>query len=258
MAEHASARDIIDEIVHNMHASCEELYSHVLVPSFYQVFLHASDFERIEPILSRIVSDAKKALDVELSKMNRVRLIGRVLGTARRRYEPADRAWRLELFKNPDQDQPRGTVKVVSQLMLPPRPGLGDGAATRFSVTRSDEARNEMPPDNGEPSSPRAEFSIDGTPGICAMVRPEFLIGRGGPDCRVDLVVANASVSEVHVRVYQNRDSSFYLENRGRFGLKVDGIDVPRDTEIRLGSAARIDLANGSAIVQFRAFRREA
>ena len=45
-ASKVTARDIIIEILHNMREGAEEMYSRVLVPSFYQVFLHEGDFQR--------------------------------------------------------------------------------------------------------------------------------------------------------------------------------------------------------------------
>jgi hypothetical protein len=260
MPEQVVARHIIGEIVHNMHASGEELYSHTLVPSFYQVFLHTADFDRLEPIVARIVSDAKHALDIELAKANRTRVIDWLLGRTAVKYESADRSWRIELIRNPDEDQRRGTVKVVSQLTLPAKQSAGEGASTRFNVTRSDDDRDgSSRPAGNEPvrdeETPRAEFRVDGMLAVARMVRWEFLIGRGSPDCPVDLAIASPSVSEVHVRVRQTADGVFYLENQGRFGTKVDGMEIPRGTEIRLSPVARIELANGSAIVKFTALQ---
>lgn len=261
MAERLSAREVIAEIVRNMHASWEEMYSHILVPSFYQVFLNRSDYERLEPVLSRVVSDAKNALDAELADLNRVRLVDRLVSRRTPRYESADREWRIELFRDPDEDLSPGAVKVTSQLVLPTRQGVS-GVSTRFNVTRSDQV--DEPPLSSSAvrrhsdDDVLAEFThrVDGVPVIIPMRKTEFTIGRGGPECRVNLEIANASVSEIHVRIYRGPDGEFCLENFGRYGTTVNGVDVPQGQMAKLGMSATIGMAKNAAVVGFRSLSR--
>jgi hypothetical protein len=257
MAERVSAREVIAEITRNMRASWEELYLHVLVPSYYQVYLHGSDFDRLEPILPRVASDAKYALDIELANLNRLRFVDRLLSRALVRYESADREWRIELFPDPDDELQPGTVRVKSQLILPPRPGVA-GVTTRFNVTRSDQREDPAAPpaaaavDLGDEVLAEFTHNVDGVPVVIPMKKNEFTIGRGGPECPVDLEIANASVSEVHVRIYRNPHGEFYIESRGRYGTTVGGADVPNGQVARLGLSARIGLARDMAVVDFR------
>lgn len=262
MSDRASAQEIIAEIVRNMRESVEELYSHAVVPSFYQVFLHSADFGRLEPIVPRIITDAKNALDGELATLNRRRLFDRLVVGRARRYEPADRQWQIEFFQDPDEDQPRGSVRIRSQLLLPPRPGVGPGRITRFNVTCTDDLQDIG--GSSEPGTPNtdaalAEFTyrVDEVSRVVRMLKPEFLIGRGVADSPVDLVIPNPHVSDVHARVYHVPDTGiFYLENRGRYGTTVNDVELARGTEIRLGRSATIGLAHNQAIVEFRAVRR--
>lgn len=244
-----------------MHASAEEMYSHVLVPSLYQVFLHAADYERLRPILDRVAADTKNALDAELARLNRVRLVDRLAARRSARYEPADRQWQVDLFPDADDEVAPGTVRVRSQLALPPRLDAGGGKTQfRVNVTRS---RMDVPideaPTDGRWVMAIAQFTYNtGTsaePKRVPMTRPEFTIGRGGPGRKVDLVIAQDSVSEIHARISRDANGAFYIHNLGRYGTALDGVDIPRGHKARLGLSARIELVGGSAVVEFRVMR---
>jgi hypothetical protein len=260
-AAKVTARDIVIEIIRNMREGSEEMYSRVLVPSFYQVFLHEGDFQRLKPITAHLVSDARVALADALRDLNRRRLIDRLASGKPTKYECAGDEWRIEVFQDPDQELAPGTVRVQSQLLLPQRPGIREGAVTRFTITRTDDVRIGVD-DAGSSADARvngavlAEFKYPTEAGeiTVGMTRPEFLIGRGGPDCRVDLELSNQSVSEVHIRIRHNSlTGAFLLENCGRFGTTVDGRGIPKGSEVVLPPKAKLGLANGTSIVEFAA-----
>jgi len=252
-----SARAIVSEILRNLREGAEEMYSHFVVPSFYQVFLHERDFSRLQPVLPRLIADAKYALDGELSALNRLRLVDRLVLGKPTRYEAADREWRIEVFQDPDEEQAPGTVRVRSQLLLPPKPGVREGSITRFTVTRTEDGLPEAPP----PPNPVAvdgstvaeiKYFADGEERTCKMTGPELLIGRGGPEARVDVEISNPSVSEIHARIHLVQPAGvFFLENRGKYGTSVDGKAVPKGAEVSLGRRSRIGMANDMVFVEF-------
>ncbi len=57
------ARDIIDAIVDNMRKNLEPLKYSTLAPSRYTVYLHASEFARLEGILPILQEQTTRALD---------------------------------------------------------------------------------------------------------------------------------------------------------------------------------------------------
>ena len=260
-ASKVTARYIIIEILHNMREGAEEMYSRVLVPSFYQVFLHEGDFQRLRPINAHLVSDARVALADALADLNRRKLIDRLVSGKPTKYECAGDEWRIEVFQDPDQELAPGAVRVQSQLLLPPRPGIREGAATRFTITRTEDVRLALDEDAGPAGSTASgavlagfRYPTDAGERTVGMTRSEFLIGRGGPDCRVDIELSNPSVSEVHVRIRHNSlTGTFLLENCGRFGTTVDGREVPKGSEVVLPPSAKLGLANATSIVEFTA-----
>ena len=256
-----SPRAIILEILRNMRESAEEMYSHSVVPSFFQVYLHGRDFARLQPVFARLTADAKVALDNELANLNRVRLFDRFVAAKPARWEAGDREWKVEIFQDPDDEQPAGTVRIQSQLMLPALPGIRQGALTRFTITRTGDA----PEPKNTPAAASSAGHTEDRP-VLAEIRivsgaaertvlmkgDELLLGRGGPDIRVDVEIANPSVSEGHARIHYVRLAGmFYLENRGKYGTSVEGRQVAAGSEVSLGRRSRIGMANDTVLLEF-------
>src|SRR5437764_12320884 len=70
-AHPATAREIILEIVRNMREGLEPLHYTTLPPAIFHVYLHPDDMERLRGIASRIVDEARRALDAEVETLNR-------------------------------------------------------------------------------------------------------------------------------------------------------------------------------------------
>jgi len=68
---HATAREIILEIVRNMRDGLEPLHYSALAPAIYNVYLHPDDLDRLHGILPRIVQEARQALDAQVAALNR-------------------------------------------------------------------------------------------------------------------------------------------------------------------------------------------
>src|SRR5262245_1105804 len=65
------ARDIIDAVVDNMRKNLEPLKYSTLAPSRYTVYLHASEFARLEGIIPILREQTMRALSEELQSLNR-------------------------------------------------------------------------------------------------------------------------------------------------------------------------------------------
>ena len=70
----ATARDIIREVVRNMHEGLEPLHYTTLPPAIYHVYLHPEDFERLRGIFPRMQAETRQALDAEMADLNRASL----------------------------------------------------------------------------------------------------------------------------------------------------------------------------------------
>jgi hypothetical protein len=252
-----SPRTIIVEILRNMRESSEEMYSHCVVPSSYHVYLHERDFTRLQAVIPRLIADAKHALDCELSRMNRLRLVDRLIVGRPTRFEAADREWKIEIFQDPDEEQAPGQARIQSQLLLSPNLGIREGSITRFTVTRTDDALPDTPSARGAIAvngSPLAElkYFVAGEERTCRMTEPELLIGRGGPDAIVDLEISNPSISEIHARIHSVLPAGvFFLENRGKYGTTVNGKAVPKGAEVSISKRSRIGMAYDTVFVEF-------
>ena len=64
------ARDIIDAVVANMRQNLERLKYSTLAPSRYTVYLHPTEFARLETIIPVLQEQTIRALDEELRRLN--------------------------------------------------------------------------------------------------------------------------------------------------------------------------------------------
>src|SRR6476660_450152 len=65
------ARDLIDAVVHNMQKNLEQLKYSTLAPSRYIVYLHPSEYARLEGIIPILQEQTVRALADELLRLNR-------------------------------------------------------------------------------------------------------------------------------------------------------------------------------------------
>jgi hypothetical protein len=133
------ARDLIELVLEHMRKNLEPLKYSTLAPSRYLVYLHASEFARLEGILSIIQQQTIRALNEELATLNNgtglARYARRVLKRPFATVENAAPEWHVEFLVDPDGDLQPGDVLVDSELMLPPGPELSVGARTRRIAT---------------------------------------------------------------------------------------------------------------------------
>jgi hypothetical protein len=109
-----------------------------------------------------------------------------------------------------------------------------------------------------------AEIAISGPmdSGTYQMTKDEIVIGRGG-DRPVDVAIKHPSVSRIHLQIRRDAASGrFFVRNFGDYGSTLNGIPIPKSVpdpnrgsiaEMLLPPSATIDLAEGSAVLEFLA-----
>ena len=130
------ARDIIDAVVANMRQNLERLKYSTLAPSRYTVYLHPTEFARLETIVPVLQEQTIRALDEEVGRLNAAGASARWRRVERApevRNAAAD--WHIAFMADPDEELKEGDVLVDSELLMPARPDLGLGEQTRQIAT---------------------------------------------------------------------------------------------------------------------------
>ena len=272
------ARDLIEAILENMRANLEPLKYSTLVPSRYLVYLHASEYARIEGIVPILQEQTIRALSEELDALNRRdvvrRYADRVLGRRPPVVQNAGIDWHVEFLPDADGEVAPGDILVDSELLLPACPELGVGERTRrittshvgHRVTSKEQTVSRAP----SPAEPRtlARITYDDDTGrhTHAMVKDSLSVGRGGIAYPVDIrIVASVDVSREHARIRRDpATGQFFLIDLSSLGTTLDGRPVPRGydevdgtkrengVEAPLPARARIGLAD-AAYLDFQA-----
>ena len=133
------ARDIIDAVVDNMRRNLEPLKYSTLAASRYTVYLHPTEFRRLEGIVPILREQTARALREELENLNRGsrmrRWIGRPIRRTGAEIHNAGADWHVDFVADPDGDLAEGDLLVDSELLLPSSPDLGMGERTRRITT---------------------------------------------------------------------------------------------------------------------------
>src|SRR5215217_5429130 len=123
------ARDIIDAVVENMRGNLEELKYSTLAASRYTVYLHPTEYARLEGIVPILREQTVRALTEELNQLNRGTRVRRWINRSVGRHEPqiqnAGSDWQVIFVADPDGDMAEGDLLVDSELVLPAQPDLG-------------------------------------------------------------------------------------------------------------------------------------
>ena len=236
------ARDIIDAVVDNMRRNLEPLKYTTLAASRYTVYLHPSEFRRLEGIVPILREQTARALREELEKLNRGSRVRRWLGRSARRpgvdVQNAGSDWHVEFVADPDGDLADGDLLVDSELMLPSSPDLGMGERTRRITTVHTGSRTTTREHTdvrtaAEPSAPvRATIVYEDDRGRHSydVVKESLTVGRGGIAYPVDVRIASSpDVSREHARIRRDATSGgFYLIDLSSLGTTLNGRHVPR------------------------------
>jgi hypothetical protein len=273
------ARDIIDAVVENMRASREPLKYSVLAPSHFTVYLHPTEFARLQDVVPILKEETARALGDELARLNRQTRMSRWVARLSGRSEPPLQnpggEWQVEFVADSDGELQEGDVLVDSQLALPGRPEIGVGERTRriTTVRRAGQTvSREQTPAATPPVGPPllAQITYDDETGrhVYDLVKDVVSIGRGGAAFPVDLrIESSPDVSREHARIRRDAGSGrFFLVDLSTLGTTLNGRHVPRGydeangqkrengAETALPETARIGLAD-TVFLDFRQVR---
>jgi hypothetical protein len=268
----ATGKDVILEIVRAMRSNLEPLLFTTVAPSRFYVYLHPADYQRLEGIIPVVTSQARRALDDEMSRWNErakpSRLPRRWLG-GDDPPPPIDAppdGWDIRFEADADGEMAPGDIAVASELTLPAQPEYEGSRTRRITTLRLGErtsTRESVARAPGEPAGTApvvATLTYEDRQGRrrVPMTANQMVIGRGGVGYWVDVKLdAAADVSREHVRVRRDETSGqFFLKDLSSLGTTIDGVAVPssvevvdgrkrdKGIEVPLPRRARIGLAN--------------
>ena len=265
-ATHATARDVILEIVRNMREGLEPLHYSTLPPAVFHVYLHPDDMDRLKPILPRILDEARRALDAEVEALNRASLAEKL--KLSRRNDPKiavpEGGWQIRILENTDEDTAAGDIEIRSELAVPSKEDFGTGSMTKRIATRRlagvestkqsyDPAPPPAPADVPEGAFAVIEYEDNGGHKSYSVIKDQIVAGRGGRDYWTDLKLDTLpDVSREHFRLRRDSASGqFFLTDVSTLGTTIEGAKVAPQQETPLPARARIGLA-GVIFLEFR------
>ena len=236
------ARDIIDAVVANMRQNLERLKYSTLAPSRYTVYLHPTEFERLETIVPVLQEQTVRALDEELRRLNAAsgtrRWMRRMAGEPESEIRNAATDWHIAFLADPDEELQEGDLFVDSELLLPARPDLGLGAQTRKIVTRQTGQCSPTIEHTATFAAPaptsrllaRIEYDDEAGHHFYDLTRDCVRIGRGGVAHPVDLRIASsADVSREHARIrLDSARDRFFLIDLSTLGTTLNGCPIAK------------------------------
>ena len=271
-----------DELLMNMY----ELPFTTLPPTIFHVYLHPSDFERIEGIVPRMVAELQKALTEEVRRANERRtrpgrLLGRLVPIEGPPIEMPAAGWDVHIHADRNDGLQLGELGIESMLPLPAPLEFGGPPTTRIvrsvvTGTSRSSTTIEVQQAPAAPVAPdpatheRASLSYEDEQGphLFSMRKDTLSVGRGGSSVWVDVqVVTSPKVSREHFRLRRDASGSFFIQDRSVWGTAVDGQPLPAaatgpdgvlqpGAEHPLPDTATIQLAD-AIVIRFQA-RRDA
>ena len=250
-----------------------------LPPTIFYVYLHPSDYDRIEGIVPRLVAELQQALSDEVRKINEGRersggVLSRLIAQEEApRIEVPPAGWEVHVSADRNDTLQPGHLGIDSTLPLPPPLEFGGPATTRIvksvltETGRSSTTIEVVPPAAANTDlRERASLIYDDEQGPHSFsVRKDTLsVGRGGSSVWIDVqVIASSKVSREHFRLRRDRSGRFFIQDVSSWGTAVNGQPIPPAVkgpdgvlrpgdERELASPADIDLA-GALTVHFEA-----
>jgi hypothetical protein len=220
-----------------------------LPPSVFHVYLHPTDFERIEGIVPRLVAELQRSLTDEVKKINHGRArTGGVLSRliAQEEASPIEvpaSGWEVHIHPDRNDTLKPGHLGIESMLPVPAPVEFGGPPTTRIVksvVTESGRSSTTIEVGAPPPPQPAAEAAADGReravlryadeqgPHVFTMRKDTLSIGRGGSSVWVDVqVIASAKVSREHLRLRYDRSGRFFAQDVSSWGTSVNGQPLP-------------------------------
>ena len=278
-----------DELMMNMY----QLPFTTLPPTIFHIYLHAADYERIEGIVPRIVSELQKALTEEVKKINEGRtrsggMLARLIEQEEASpIEIPSAGWEVYIHADRNDGLRPGDLGIESLLPLPAPLEFGGPPTTRIvrsvvtGAGRSSttiEIAQPAPVPAGASRLPASEtdrstaeraslrYEDDNGPHVFSMRKDTLSVGRGGSSVWVDVqVVTSTKVSREHFRLRRDGEA-FFIQDLSTWGTFVDGKQIGPavagpDGVLRPGpeqplpASARIQMAD-ALVIEFEA-RRE-
>jgi FHA domain len=261
-----SGRDIWNAIKDELTANFYPLPFNTLALSRYHVYLHPEDYDAIEGIVPRIVSEVARALTAEVQRINRKQSgRGGRLWTALRQVDqlppieiPAG-GWEIYIQPDHDGELARGALGLVSKLTMPSPPEYVGTPTTRIVKTVVAEGRRtttmsdvqESPggapassqsltePAPGAQSSAAPSATLAGGratlmyedeegPHLFIVKKDSIKVGRGGMGAWVDVqVITNPRVSREHCWIHCDPSGRFFIQDVSTWGTSVNGAPIP-------------------------------
>jgi hypothetical protein len=216
------------------------MYS-VIAPSRYVIYLHPSEYARLEGILPLLRDQTIRGLADEVAKLNRrskvQRYADQVLGRAHLPVESATGDWQVEFLEDPDGEVAEGAFVIDSELRAPQGPELGAGGHTRRITTvhlgpRVTTRERTVTRQASSNTRVLARMTHDDESGHHEydIVKDSITIGRGGASYPVDVTIASsADVSREHARIRRDAGTGrFFLIDLSSLGTTLNGRHVPR------------------------------
>ena len=236
------ARDIIDAVVDNMRKNLEPLKYSTLAPSRYTVYLHPSEFARLEGIVPVLQEQTVRALTDELARLNQRSPLRRWAGRWRRGSDPdirnAAADWQVDFLPDPDGDMQDGDLLIDSELVLPASPDLGVGERTRRITSvhagqQTTTREQTVSRTRTAPTAPvlaRIEYDDDAGHHDYDVLKDSTTIGRGGVAYPVDVRVASSpDVSREHARLRRDAATGrFFLIDLSSLGTTLERAPRPQ------------------------------
>jgi predicted component of type VI protein secretion system len=274
------ARDVIDAVVENMRTNLEPLKYSTLAPSRYTVYLHPSEYARLEGIVPILQEQTIRALAEELEQFNARstirRWVGRFVGDTEPVVRNAASDWQVEFLADPDGDMDEGDLLVDSELVLPARPDLGVGERTRRittvhsgqTMTTRQQTSSQSEPASATPVLAQIEYDDDSGHHSYDVMKESLTIGRGGIAYPVDIRIASSpDVSREHARIRRDATADrFFLIDLSSLGTTLNGRHIPKGydevggtkrengAETALPEVAKVGLAD-TVFLEFRRAR---
>jgi len=235
------ARDLIAEVLKNMRANLEPLKYSTLAPSRYLIYLHPTEYERLETIIPLLREQTIRALTEELQALNKrsavQRYAERFLGSGAAPVESAAGEWQVEFLPDPDGDVEEGAILIDSQLRLPAAPELGGEKTRRITTMHvgnivATRARIVSEAPTAPVVRVLAKLTYEDEVGhhTFEITKDSITIGRGGATYPVDVkILASADVSREHARIRRDAQTGrFFLIDLSSLGTTLNGRHVPR------------------------------
>jgi hypothetical protein len=205
------------------------------------VYVHPSEYARIEGIIPVLQEQTVRALAEELDNLNRrsrlKRCVDRFLGHRQPRVQNAGVDWDVQFLSDSDGDINEGDLLVDSALMLPARPELGLGERTRriTTVHSGQHTTTRERTIGGSPSHSVgtlfARIAYDDNSGhhVHEVAKDSVTIGRGGIAYPVDIrIISSVDVSREHARIRRDPQTGrSFLIDLSSLGTTLNGRHVP-------------------------------